>query len=410
MSSIFRREALDYRSSRLSGEINLAQPFSWQFVSYFMAAVLVISVIILISSTYTKNETVTGTIVPSNGLVRVFPTRPGKVVELSVSEGASVRAGQMVARIQTAESLNDGSERSTKIYETLLKQDKGIIEQIIENRNVNIFEESRMSQQIVGLENEISILENQISIQERLIAQADKDLKRANEIAERGFVSQNEIARREEILLSRRQALEQYRQTKATKAATKEEALRSIERNRAQSSGAAAALGAERARLEQQSINAEVDAGYTLTAPVSGSATAISARLGQQVDVGGPVLAIIPSGSHSRAELHVRSRAIGFVSPGQQVRLTVDSFPYQQFGSLTGRVLSVPTAPTLLRDENGGIVQVYTVIVELDRQGFVAFGKRHRLLSGMSITARITTRKQSLIEWLFEPLFALKRR
>jgi membrane fusion protein len=32
------------------------------------------------------------------------------------------------------------------------------------------------------------------------------------------------------------------------------------------------------------------------------------------------------------------------------------------------------------------------------------------LLSGMTLSARITTRKQSLLEWLFEPLYAVGRR
>ena len=157
-------------------------------------------------------------------------------------------------------------------------------------------------------------------------------------------------------------------------------------------------------------VNAEGEGGYTLTAPVSGSVTAIAARIGQQVDVSSPVLAIVPNGFRLRAELYVSSKAIGFIATNQEVRLVIDSFPYQQFGSIGGRVTRVPTAPTLRREEKDGMASVYVVDVELDRQGLPAFGKWRPLLSGMSVTARITTRKQSLIEWLFEPLFALQRR
>ncbi|MBA4768623.1 MAG: secretion protein HlyD, partial [Porphyrobacter sp.] len=52
----------------------------------------------------------------------------------------------------------------------------------------------------------------------------------------------------------------------------------------------------------------------------------------------------------------------------------------------------------------------YPVVVDIDNPEVVAFGRREQLVPGMSLTARIITEKQSLIEWLFEPLFAVRRR
>jgi membrane fusion protein len=62
------------------------------------------------------------------------------------------------------------------------------------------------------------------------------------------------------------------------------------------------------------------------------------------------------------------------------------------------------------RGPNGEAVPVYPVTVELDRPYVIAFGRREPLVAGMSLTARIVTEKQSLLEWLFEPLFAVRRR
>jgi membrane fusion protein len=49
-------------------------------------------------------------------------------------------------------------------------------------------------------------------------------------------------------------------------------------------------------------------------------------------------------------------------------------------------------------------------MVALDRAAVSAFGRDEPLVSGMTLSARIVTEKQSLLEWLFEPLFAVQRR
>ena len=55
-------------------------------------------------------------------------------------------------------------------------------------------------------------------------------------------------------------------------------------------------------------------------------------------------MTLLPDGASLLAELFVPSRAIGFVEPGQRVRLMVDAFPYQRFGTLGGRVETVSQA------------------------------------------------------------------
>ena len=39
-----------------------------------------------------------------------------------------------------------------------------------------------------------------------------------------------------------------------------------------------------------------------------------------------------------------------------------------------------------------------------------AYGRRYPLSTGMSLTARIVAEDQSLLQWLFEPLYAVRNR
>ena len=50
---------------------------------------------------------------------------------------------------------------------------------------------------------------------------------------------------------------------------------------------------------------------------------------------------IIPEDSVLEADLFVPARAIGFIEPGQDVRILYDAFPYQHFGSYHGHVTNV---------------------------------------------------------------------
>jgi membrane fusion protein len=75
-----------------------------------------------------------------------------------------------------------------------------------------------------------------------------------------------------------------------------------------------------------------------------------------------------------------------------------------------GRITDI-SATTVPRSDGGeGSVPVYLVTTELAQPWVVAFGRRQPLLPGMTLTARIVTEKQSLLQWLFQPLFAVRNR
>jgi multidrug efflux pump subunit AcrA (membrane-fusion protein) len=150
--------------------------------------------------------------------------------------------------------------------------------------------------------------------------------------------------------------------------------------------------------------------GAVLTAPYPGVVTAVTASPGQQAEPGQPLMVVVPDGAIPRAELYVPTRAAGFLAAGQEVRLAVDAFPYQQFGTRTARIAAISRVAVPRRMADGRSVPVYLVTADLDRPWFAAFGRRRALLPGMTLTARIVTERQSLAEWLFEPLFAARGR
>ena len=121
-------------------------------------------------------------------------------------------------------------------------------------------------------------------------------------------------------------------------------------------------------------------------------------------------MTIVPANSKLRAELAVPTSAVGFLRPGQDVRLAVDAIPYQRFGTVKGRIITVAGSPVSRQGPQGSVLAVYPVTVALTQTSVLAFGRQQVLVSGMTLSARIVTEKQSLLEWLFEPLFAVRKR
>lgn len=401
---------MEHRADKLFGDVNLAIPLRWQAIGYLLLAILMVTLIFLFSSSYARVETVSGLIVPDKGIAIAVPTRPGIVSQLLVKEGQAVEQGEAIARISSGETLASGQSAPAEVAASLESQNSQLLDQSSALASASLAEQSRLSVQVTGLVQELRNVAEQIVVQQSLVASAQKELDSAQIVAARGFISRRDMLLREEQLATRKQQLSGLEQARASKTAQLEDSRRAIGQTAAQAKAQSANLKATREELARQQVEVSVAGGYVLTAPASGMATAITVKAGQAVGPTTPLLSIIPKGSKLRAELPIPATMIGFVRMGQEVKLSIDAFPYQQFGTIKARIISIPGAPVSSADAKGNAAPVYVAIAEIETPYITAFGKKQPLLSGMTLSARITTRKQSLLEWLFEPLYAVQRR
>jgi membrane fusion protein len=407
---MFRNEVLQNRSDRLSGNVFIALSVSWQVIGYLIFGGVAATLLFLCLVSFSRVEIAGGTITPDKGVSTILPTRSGTIASISVADGQEVAAGAELAAIRVEEDSALGVSAAAQIQAAVSQQDSSLVAQIAANKSVANAQIYQVAAQKSGLSAEISQLESQISIQREMISSAKDDYDRARIVAERGFISQNDLRSRRDTLLARRQALSQLTQSMAVKRSALIEAKRSAAQLAAQAQAQNASLAASRAQVAQQAANTSGSRSYVLRAPVAGRVTALTARVGQPANPQTSLMTIVPVGSILRAEIAVPSTAIGFIKSGQAVRLAVDAFPYQRFGTVSGRVFTVSTSPVTVQTANGATVSVYPVIVTLDRASISAYGRDEHLVPGMTLTARIIAERQSLFEWLFEPLFAVDRR
>ena len=156
---------------------------------------------------------------------------------------------------------------------------------------------------------------------------------------------------------------------------------------------------------------------WVILAPCDGKISTLAVNKNQLVNSGSSILSIIPSDSNLIATLYAPSRAIGFLKIGQSVKLNVDAFPYQKFGTINGEIISVATssihqsevsANTRLFPVSENNEPHFTVHVKLLNQDIDAYGIKKELIPGMQIDGDVKLDTRKLYEWVFEPIYSLR--
>lgn len=405
----FRPEVMAAKASRLQGEVAIFTPVSWQLIGLGLLAVIASSLLYLALGKFSRTATVSGTIMPDKGLVIVGSGRPGTVASIAVALGDRVRRGQVLGTVNANEVLAGGQPVQIAVTAELMRQQESVAAQRLLALRARQAQLQRSEAQQAGMAAEIASIQSQAELQETLVASAARNIELAAGIAGRGFISEREMQNRREILLSRRQALLQLQQALAVRRAGLEEARRALLETKAEAEKGISQLDGTMASLAQQLVAAQAAGGQVLAAPVDGQVAAVSGRVGQRVSGETPIFTIVPTGSSLQAEFSVPSAAIGFIRPGQRIRVAVDSFPHQQFGTIEGSVIMVGRSGVDQLQPDGTTGSMYQVHAVLDRAYIDAFGRRARLLPGMKLSARIVTERQTFLHWLFGPLFAMRR-
>ena len=121
---------------------------------------------------------------------------------------------------------------------------------------------------------------------------------------------------------------------------------------------------------------------------------------GGVVETAKPIMNIVPEDYQLEAEVMILNKDIGFVRPGQEVEIKVDSFPFTKYGTIRGLVRNI--SGDAIEDEKQGLI--FAARLTLQDNKIKADGQVVRLKPGMSVTAEIKTGKRRVIEYLLSPV------
>jgi len=164
-----------------------------------------------------------------------------------------------------------------------------------------------------------------------------------------------------------------------------------------------------------------------LTAPVDGVVQQLAVHtVGGVVTPAQALLAVVPLDSRLEIEAMVSNRDIGFVHPGQQAEVKVDTFSFTRYGLLHGEVINV-SQDAITRDkpqdksndktpgtettssEPKGQEMNYAARVSLDRTQMQVDDRLVNLSPGMAVTVEVKTGTRRIISYLMSPLVRYKQ-
>jgi hemolysin D len=185
---------------------------------------------------------------------------------------------------------------------------------------------------------------------------------------------------------------------------------------------------AKAAGLKHDVLKAEQKAKLqTLTAPVDGVVQQLAIHtVGGVVTPAQALLVLVPIDSHLEIEAMVNNHDIGFVRPGQDVEIKVDTFNFTRYGLLHGKVLSV-SQDAISRDkgqdgkqsdrqaqaadsssEPKGQELSYAARISLDQTAMWIEDNMVKLSLGMAVTAEIKTGARTVLSYLLSPVLKYK--
>ncbi|MCM2307814.1 MAG: HlyD family efflux transporter periplasmic adaptor subunit, partial [Sulfuritalea sp.] len=134
---------------------------------------------------------------------------------------------------------------------------------------------------------------------------------------------------------------------------------------------------------------------------------------GTVVQPGTVMLTLVPKNELLKAEVRVSNEDIGFVRPGQPVKVKLAAFPFQKYGMVDGVVEHVGADALDAAAQDAGAATAerqsakpltYKALVSLKAMSLDVEGERLDLGAGMQAVAEISLGRRSVMEYLLSPV------
>ncbi|HEY1263535.1 MAG TPA: efflux RND transporter periplasmic adaptor subunit, partial [Terriglobales bacterium] len=237
----------------------------------------------LISTDHSRDLVLIGT-VDSNQVI-VSPQIQGRIQKLLVDEGTQVKAGDLIALLDSSEL--EAQERAAAATIASLRY------KVAETQHTEFVTKGSTSSDVSNAQARLQSARAQLAQAEATLVRVESDSRRMIELAKSGVASEQEKVQAEANLKAQQANVQALRdQVNATQADLNAAVARTHQANAAQST--VASTRGQLANAEAQLKEAEVRLGYTkIYAPVAGTVSVRAAREGEVLNPGSPIVTIV---------------------------------------------------------------------------------------------------------------------
>jgi hypothetical protein len=144
---------------------------------------------------------------------------------------------------------------------------------------------------------------------------------------------------------------------------------------------------------------------YVFKSPMDGQVDFLKfITTGEFATAGEEMFAIVPRRNKIIGQVQLPSTGAGKVTTGQEVIIKLDNYPYEEYGSIKGRVSSISLMSNKAKSTNSTEIDTYLIEVELPKELTTNYGKKLEFKYEIKGTADIICADKKLIERFFDNL------
>jgi adhesin transport system membrane fusion protein len=367
-----------------------------------------------------------GRVIPSSKAQLIQPSEPAVVAEILVRGGQAVKEGQLLVRLDDAQSASALGQLETENQRLAARAVR--LEQEASGRapgcgpGTACSEERRLQQTRVSAakarERSLAAAVEQRRGDKReadatvaalgdSVALAREQVQILEPLASKGIVPRTEILAAKRDLVDVEGRLAAAKQAAARAAASISQAEADL--NSARLAFRQEALDERADVTDRMAVNEQTIVGAQarqqrneLRAPTSGIVNDVQVNtVGGFVNAGEQIMQIVPIGDRLLVEARIRPGDIGFIKVGDRASVKVTAYDFSIYGGLTGTVRQV-SADSIFDEVDREAY--YTVLVETDRSYINRGAQRYPIMPGMMCDVEILTGRRSILSYLFKPI------
>jgi hemolysin D len=408
-------------------------PANEHVILYVLAAMMVLTVVLMAVVKLDRVVTSTGRVVPTGGELYVSPFDTGIVRQVNVKAGDVVHRGQVLAtldptfthadllQLQQKQASDAASvarlqaELAGRRYTFDLSDPAQVLQGGIWQKR-----KSQYQYDLADFDGRIRSAEAQVGQSESDAREYEKRLKLASEVEktyepllEKGYVSKLQVMQasdeRTEMgrLLADAQNQESgLRQTLASLRAQRESYIQkwntdtSTELVTARNDLDVTRQSLEKAQKlsDLSTLNAPADAVILKVGQVSSGSVAASGGQAQQE----PLFTLVPMDGPVEADVNVDASDIGFIKAGDPVQLKLDAYRFMQHGTAKGVIKTVSEGSFTVDDNNVPVPAYFKVRVRIMEVRLHNVPADFRLVPGMTLTGDIMVGRRTILSYVVE--------
>ena len=407
---LFRSEVIDARREKALGDVLLVQPLTTRALTLVAVALASLLVAFGFWGEYTRKAHVTGYLVPTAGLIKLYPRETGLIVDKRVSEGQKVSKGDVLFIVSMERRSSESVDTQASAIEQLQQRRSSLNAELDQHASIAENEDRSLRQQISSKSGELEKLTLELETQRQRVDVAQGSLARYQEMLKETLASKEMVEGKRKELLEQQGNLLALERNRIGVGGDLENLQAQLNSLQLKSQTERSAIARDMSQLSQELTEYESRRTLVVEAPANGTATAVLAELGQVANPAQPLVSILPENAALTAHLMVPSQSIGFLALDQIVALRYQAYPYQQFGSYRAHVAAISKTLIMPQETVEPIPlkePAYRVTVVLDSQVVNAYGQSFPLTAGMLVDADIWLDRRKLYEWVLDPLYSV---